>query len=261
MLRFWQSVYKTETGELNLNGLFGELLANKCRITTELLSKILNTCIELNLLYQTDEGRWTSHGIKKRIGIVSKEREGAIQRQEERKENINQSKVKDCPSYSANNSDNSANNKQLSQDFYNMQKIEKNINEKRNAWRDSFDIYRAEAEQEFKRYYDDDAYVSEREKYHPGVDIRLSMKKAFGDFWGTESGWHHKKKKKCKEINWKSTINNAIELNRVWKPRIEQTKPTPPQSSTIPDTYGTPDYIDSPSFCKPILLAPPEELV
>ena len=98
---FWQEAYKTDSGEVDLSGLFGELMANKCRITTEQLQKILSTAKEIELLYQTESGLWTSNGIKKRIGAVSQERSAAILRQEEKK--VNKSKVKDCPAYSANN--------------------------------------------------------------------------------------------------------------------------------------------------------------
>lgn len=108
IIYFWQSAYKTETGEVDLSGLFGELMANKCRITTDKLSVMLETAKKLDLLYQTDAGLWTSNGIKKRIQAVSKERSDAILRQEEKK--VNKSKVKETPHYSANNSNNSENN-------------------------------------------------------------------------------------------------------------------------------------------------------
>ena len=98
MLFFWQSAYKTEHGEVDLSGLFGELMANKCRITVEKLQEMLKTAQLLRLLYKTDAGLWTSDGIKRRIGSVSKERESAILRQER-----NKSIVKETGSYSANN--------------------------------------------------------------------------------------------------------------------------------------------------------------
>jgi nitrate/nitrite-specific signal transduction histidine kinase len=101
ILFFWQTAYQTETGEVDLSGLFGELLANKCRITVEKLNEMLETAQKLNFLYKTDSGLWTSNGIKKRIQSVSHERQSAILRQERKKEEY--IKVKETPHYSANN--------------------------------------------------------------------------------------------------------------------------------------------------------------
>jgi hypothetical protein len=96
VIKFWQNAYQTETGEVNFTGLFGELHANKCRITLEEHEKILDTALQIEFCYKTNSGLYTSNGIKKRIGSVSKESLSAIQRQEE-------SKVKETPHYSANN--------------------------------------------------------------------------------------------------------------------------------------------------------------
>jgi hypothetical protein len=100
LFKFWQMAYKTETGEVNTE-LFGELLANQSRITTELQSNIIKLCEKLNLLYKTEQNYLTSNGIKKRISVVSHERKSAIQRQEERI--LRESKVKETPHYSPNN--------------------------------------------------------------------------------------------------------------------------------------------------------------
>jgi hypothetical protein len=109
VIKFWQSCYKTEFGEINIDGLFGELHANKCRITLDIHQKILDTALKVGFCYQDSKtGNFTSSGVKKRLGMVSKEREEAIKRQEERskeeKKEEKKSKVKECPSYSANNS-------------------------------------------------------------------------------------------------------------------------------------------------------------
>jgi len=109
IIYFWQAAYQTASGEVDLSGLFGELMANKCRITTEQLEKILQTAKKIDLLYQTETGSWTSNGIKKRISSVSKERSDAILRQEESKGK--KSKVKECLHYSSNNDSYSPNNR------------------------------------------------------------------------------------------------------------------------------------------------------
>jgi hypothetical protein len=103
VIKFWQGAYKTETGEINLEGLFGELFANKCRITIEEHQKILESAIKIEFCYKSETGLYTSNGIKKRIAAVSKDREDAIKRQEERKSKVKKSKVKETPHYSKNN--------------------------------------------------------------------------------------------------------------------------------------------------------------
>lgn len=107
IIKFWQEAYQTEFGELNLCGLFGELLANNCRITTELQEKIIKSSLEIKLIQKTDKGLYTSTGIKKRIVAVSSERKKAIERKKRnKKRNINKRKEKESktsPDCSANN--------------------------------------------------------------------------------------------------------------------------------------------------------------
>lgn len=80
LIKFWQSAYKTEFGEVNLNGLFGNISANNSRITIEQQNKIICDCIQLGLLIEITQGVYSSNGIKKRISGVSKERLDAINR-------------------------------------------------------------------------------------------------------------------------------------------------------------------------------------
>jgi hypothetical protein len=104
IIKLWQSAYKNEVGEINLNGLFGHCSAKNSRITIEKQEEYLKTCSELGLLYQTTPGFWTSNGIKKRISEVSKERKSAITRKEKLNQiKGNESKVKETPHCSANN--------------------------------------------------------------------------------------------------------------------------------------------------------------
>lgn len=89
------------------------------------------------------------------------------------------------------------------------------------TWRTDFQIYLAGATEAFNSLLLDAKFISEREKYCPGVDISLTLEKAFHDFWGTETGWKYKKKSKIKEIDWNQTFRNAIDQkpNRVYKQR------------------------------------------
>jgi hypothetical protein len=46
----------------------------------------------------------------------------------------------------------------------------------------------------------------------------LSLEKSVVNFWSTEAGWKHKKKGRAAQVDWKMTLTNAIDLNKVYKP-------------------------------------------
>ena len=89
------------------------------------------------------------------------------------------------------------------------------------GWRESFDVYLTEIRAAYKAAVRDAAYIAERGKYHPGLDIALSLEKACVEFWATEAGWKHKRKSKANELNWRSTFTKALDIksNQVWKQR------------------------------------------
>jgi hypothetical protein len=86
------------------------------------------------------------------------------------------------------------------------------------SWRDDFEVYLTDLRNAYKEIVIDTAYITERAKYHPGLNIKLSLEKACKDFWATEAGWKHKKKSKSNELNWKSTFTKALDIksNQVW---------------------------------------------
>ena len=96
-------------------------------------------------------------------------------------------------------------------------------NEIHKAWKDDFETYKSGLMETYNSLIIDSTFIIEQEKFHPGVDISLSLEKAVTNFWGTEAGWKHKKKSRSKELNWRSTLTNAIDLNKVYKQR-EQNK-------------------------------------
>lgn len=91
--------------------------------------------------------------------------------------------------------------------------------EKEKTWRDDFDIYKRQVTEAYNQLINDEEFIREREKYHPNLDIHLTMEKAFKDFWGVEAGWKNKKSSRSKEIDWKATFRNAISqrINQVYK--------------------------------------------
>lgn len=96
-------------------------------------------------------------------------------------------------------------------------------------WWESFDVYLLEFQQAYKLSVDDQKWMAQREKFHPSLNIKRSLSKAYTDFWGTEAGWKHKKNEHKSEIrnkespviNWRLTLTNALtqKMNQVYKDR------------------------------------------
>jgi hypothetical protein len=91
-------------------------------------------------------------------------------------------------------------------------------------WRESFDTYLAELRAAYAAAVSDEKYMAERQRYHPRLNIGLTIEKACKDFWATEAGWKHKKASGTVKIDWRRTFNNAMALggDRVWKTREEE---------------------------------------
>lgn len=87
------------------------------------------------------------------------------------------------------------------------------------TWRNDFPTYIEGLKAACRALMADIEWLKAQEKYHPGVDIKLSVEKAVMNFWATEAGWKHKKGKKSKDLDWKATLTNAINLNKVYKPK------------------------------------------
>jgi len=83
--------------------------------------------------------------------------------------------------------------------------------------------YFTEELESYQKLISNKDWLTEQEKYHPNLNILLSLEKAHTQFWGTEVGWEHTKKKKSKKKNWKRTYENALSqrVNQVWKSKEE----------------------------------------
>ena len=90
---------------------------------------------------------------------------------------------------------------------------------KNDTWKTSYEIYLDECTLAYEALSANTDWIKQQEKFHPNIDIQLSLEKAFTNFWGTEAGWKHKKKARSKEINWKTTFTNAIDMNKVYRLR------------------------------------------
>lgn len=89
------------------------------------------------------------------------------------------------------------------------------------VWKKDFKIYLNELRTDYKTLIADSEWISQQEKFNPGVDIQKSIEKCCVNYWATEAGWKKKKGSKIKSIDWKSTFANAISqpMNRVYKER------------------------------------------
>lgn len=102
-----------------------------------------------------------------------------------------------------------------------------NPESKPKTWRNDFGLYLSGLMEVYNQLIIDPAFIRERERYHPTLDISLSLEKAVNDFWGLEAGWEHKKSKRTKDIDWKRTLKEALNMpsNQVKKQYSTITKP------------------------------------
>jgi len=85
-------------------------------------------------------------------------------------------------------------------------------------WRTDFDVYMEYCREGWREIVKDEPWLDDLRKFHPKLNIMLSIEAAFKFYWATEKGWEQKKKdKKAKSINWKQTIANGIKLNAIYK--------------------------------------------
>jgi len=98
------------------------------------------------------------------------------------------------------------------------------------TWRDDFEIYKQGLGKAFLSIKKNTEWIIEKEKYHPNVDIILSIEKSCKEYWATEKGWKNKKSKKdLKNPDWDTTFANLLNQsqNKVYKPKSnEKTEPT-----------------------------------
>lgn len=107
---------------------------------------------------------------------------------------------------------------------YSNNNINTDINNNIKTWRDDFEIYKNSLREEVRKLINDKEYLSTQQRFNPKVNIIETINKACINYWATEAGWKHKKKSRSKDLDWKSTITNAISspLNKVWLDESKQ---------------------------------------
>lgn len=111
------------------------------------------------------------------------------------------------------------------------------------TWRDSFEVYLSELTDAYKQLQADKAFVRERERFRPNVDILLSLEKAFRDYWSTPQAWEKRKKSRSKSLDWRTTFRNSLDqpMNQVYKQKTQQQYANQ-QTTTQNTSSGKPDY-------------------
>ena len=89
------------------------------------------------------------------------------------------------------------------------------------TWKDDFLVYKDECRKAFIEFDSDTVEIQKQERLNPNVDIKLTIEKAYDKFWATEAGWKNKKKSGSENIDWRTTIKNAISIksNIVYRPK------------------------------------------
>ena len=128
-----------------------------------------------------------------------------------------------------------------------MDRVKLNLDSKGNGkviekpeWKIDKEVYFKEAKSNLDLLLSDLAFLAEQQKYNPNVNIKLTLEKAYNNYWGTEAGWKNKKgSSKIQSINWKSTYINAISnpLNKVYLSKDGQENGYPERIATFPEDY------------------------
>lgn len=91
-------------------------------------------------------------------------------------------------------------------------------NTRAKTWRDDFKVYISCLDRSYQEIIGDEKFIIERARYYPHVNIRLSLEKAYKDYWRTGEGWERKKRAKSQDIDWKTTFKNSLnqKFNQVY---------------------------------------------
>lgn len=90
------------------------------------------------------------------------------------------------------------------------------------SWRNDYQTYLSELRAEYKSLLKDSDWLSQQQKFLPDVNITLTLEKVCVNYWATEAGWKHKKRKREGDIDWKQTLTNSLSQpqNKVYEKRI-----------------------------------------
>lgn len=93
-------------------------------------------------------------------------------------------------------------------------------------WIDSFEEYQKIVQRGYEDVISDRNWIRQQEELNPRLDVMLSIRKSYANYWSTEQGWYKKidaytesrKKRREPRLNWKTTFANTLSYNAVYKP-------------------------------------------
>lgn len=88
--------------------------------------------------------------------------------------------------------------------------------EDKKTWRNDFETYLSGIRIAYEKLANNKEWVIKQEKFHPKVDILLSLEKACSNYWATEAGWKKKKSSRSVNLDWEATLTNALDFNKVY---------------------------------------------
>lgn len=85
-------------------------------------------------------------------------------------------------------------------------------------WREDFSIYLESLNIAYYRLIVDKDFIREKERYHPGLNIPLSMEKAYIEYWSKPGGWEKMKSSRNHILDWETIFTMTLnqKQNHVW---------------------------------------------
>lgn len=97
----------------------------------------------------------------------------------------------------------------------NKEKREKTSSSEGELWRENYDIYLKEGKEALARLLTDEEFIAGRERFRPNLDVRLSLQKAYEDYWQTREAWNRRRKRRLK-LDWRVAFKHALDIPQNW---------------------------------------------
>ena len=103
------------------------------------------------------------------------------------------------------------------------------------TWRTSFEEYLKITNKSIKELIADKEELNKQQEFNPNLDLILTLKKSYTNFWGTKAGWVNKKKKRTGDIDMRMTFINSLSqrMNKVYK-NTDEEENTDPNGNQLP---------------------------
>lgn len=108
------------------------------------------------------------------------------------------------------------------------------------TWRESFEVYLSELSEAYNKLLNDSDFVSDRQRFRPNIDVRLSLEKAYRDYWSTRRAWEKRRRSRSKHLDWEASFCNSLDqpMNQVYKQRNFTTNNATPTANATNANYS-----------------------